>query len=114
MPSTTFMHHAPSPVPFLAGLSQERLARVAARLAFVEMKLSFIRAAAQVAGPAGTLLQKKVRMATEVTHLWRLREALFARLPAGDSRCDALRGELQYHLDSAYPPDVADATVFQA
>lgn len=108
-----FAYAAPSPVPFLAGLSDDRLARVAARLAFVEMKSSFIRAAAHVPGAGGTLLQRKVRLSTDVADLWRLRAALFEQLPLGDPTCAAIREEMQYHLDSAHLPGDAEPTSFQ-
>ena len=88
---------------FLSTVSDERLARVAARRAFVEMKVSFMRAAALVRNSAGPMLQRKVRSATEVTELWRLRDELFDNLPPHDPAATAQRMELQYHLDSAFP-----------
>jgi hypothetical protein len=88
---------------FLSTVSDERLARVAARKAFVEMKLSFMRAAALVRGSAGPMLQRQVRLSTEVTELWRLREPLFDGLPRHDPHAAAYREDMQSHLDSAFP-----------
>jgi len=96
---------------FLSTMSDERLARVAARKAFVEMKISFMRAAALVRNAEGPLLQRKVRSATEVTELWRLRDALFDNLPEQDPTAVAQRAELQYHLDSAFPTGTASITL---
>lgn len=100
---------AVSYLAFLATVSDERLARVAARRAFVEMKVSFMRAAALVRNSAGPMLQRKVRSAMEVTELWRLRDELFDNLPPQDPAADAQRAEVQYHLDSAFPAGGAGA-----
>ena len=83
------------------GLPEERLARMAARQAFVEMKLCFMGAAAAIEGNTGAHLQRKVRLASEVIDLWRLRAALFAALPPGSG--DAHRQELQQQLEVAFP-----------
>ena len=85
------------------GLPDERLARLAARRAFVEMKTCFMRAAAQIEGSTGALLQRKVRLAIEVTDLWRLRTALFAALPRDAERAQQCREEMRQQLDSAFP-----------
>ena len=94
---------AVSYLAFLATVSDERLARVAARRAFVEMKISFMRAAALVRGSEGPMLQRKVRSATEVAELWRLSDSLLHSLPALDPVVAAHRQDLQCHLDSAFP-----------
>lgn len=89
---------------------EARMARVAARKAFVEMKQSFMRAAAEVEGEQGRELQLQIRQATEVTELWRVRRALFLALPKDTARGNRHRGELRQHLDSAFPeagPDTA-------
>jgi hypothetical protein len=84
------------------GLLDARMARVAARRAFVEMKQCFMRAAAEIDGDEGGELQRQVRQSTEVTELWRLRSALFGALPR-DTVPSELRDELRQHLDSAFP-----------
>ena len=42
------------------GMPDERLARLAARRAFVDLKISFMRATADIQGHTGQLLQRKV------------------------------------------------------
>jgi hypothetical protein len=85
------------------GVPEERLARIAARRAFVELKTSFMRAAADACGPGGELLRRKVREADEALQLWRLRVALLAALPTGHERTAAHRLELLHQLDSVFP-----------
>ena len=94
---------AVSYLTFLASVSDERLARVASRRAFVEMKQQFIRTAALVRGATGPLLQRQVRMATELSDLWRVRDALFEHLPADAAPA---RDALMQQLDSVFPQDV--------
>jgi hypothetical protein len=89
------------------GLLDARMARVAARRAFVEMKQCFMRAAAEIGGEE---LQRQVRQSAEVTELWRLRSALFGALPR-DTVPSELRDELRQHLDSAFP-EAGQATGF--
>jgi hypothetical protein len=93
------------------GLDAQRLARIAARRAFVEMKQAFMRAAADVDGPVGELLQRKTRLAAEPTDLWRLRAALLASLPSHHQRTPLHRLELHRQLDSLFPVDASDTAV---
>src|SRR5204862_7931258 len=81
------------------GLPDERLARVAARRAFVEMKHAFMRAAADIDGVIGAMLQRKVRNATEAADLWRLRAVLLASLSSTHERTALHRWELHRQLD---------------
>lgn len=85
------------------GMPEDRLARMAARRAFVEMKTCFMRAAAEIEGGTGALLQRKVRMAGEVIELWRLRHAVLAALPRDKASAEVHRRELQQQIDSAFP-----------
>ncbi len=96
----TFNRAADLPV---FGMPEDRLARLAARRAFVEMKACFMRAAAEVEGSTGALLQRKVRLASEVIELWRLRLALFAALPRHKASAEMQRQELMQQIDSAFP-----------
>jgi hypothetical protein len=96
----TAMHQAASQS---FGMPDERLARVAARRAFVEMKHAFMRAAADIDGGIGELLQRKVRSATEAVELWRLRAVLLASLAAHHERTPLHRWELHRQLDSVFP-----------
>jgi hypothetical protein len=85
------------------GMPDDRLARMAARRAFVEMKQVFIRAAADVEGAVGQMLQQRVRIANEPVELWRVRAVLLASLPAHHQRTLAHRIELHRQLDSLFP-----------
>jgi hypothetical protein len=85
------------------GMPEDRLARMAARRAFVEMKTCFINAAAEIEGATGALLQRKVRMAGEVIELWRIRHAVLAALPRDKASADMHRRELTQQIDSAFP-----------
>jgi hypothetical protein len=91
------------------GMPGDRLAHMAARRAFVEMKTCFMRAAADIDGTTGALLQRKVRLASEVIELWRLRHALLTALPR-DQATDMHRRELRRHLDSAFPESITALT----
>lgn len=80
----------------------ERLARLAARRAFVELKQAFMRAAALIEGEIGARLQRRVRRATEAVELWRLRAVVLASLPETDA-AHVSRIELSRQLDSVFP-----------
>jgi hypothetical protein len=85
------------------GLPQERLARVAARRAFVEMKIAFMQATSSIEGSLGVLLQRKVRQTCEPIELWRLREVVLQSLPPQHPRTSSHRMELRQQLDSLFP-----------
>jgi len=85
------------------GLPADRMAHMAARRAFVEMKQVFMRAAADVQGSLGDKLQQRVRAANQPVELWRLRAVLLASLPAGHERALVHRIELHRQLDSLFP-----------
>jgi hypothetical protein len=95
------------------GPSDEHLAFVAARRAFVEMKAAFLRAALDVPGATGLALQRQVQQACEAIELWRLRESLFMALPAGGQDIHSHRLELHRQLDTVFP-DLADSPSFAA
>jgi hypothetical protein len=71
-------------------MSGERVARVAARRAFVEMKLRFMQAARDIPGTCGESLARQVRGCTQAIELWRLRGELFEAL----DRCPGERTSL--------------------
>ena len=58
------------------GMPSERMARVAARRAFVEMKLRFMQATKDISGPHGESLSSRVRRSTQVDELCQLRDEL--------------------------------------
>lgn len=93
-------HRAESPA---FGMPEDRLARMAARQAFVEMKTCFMRAAAEIEGSSAALLQRQVRQASEVIELWRLRHAVLGALPHGKAEAEMHRRELMLQIDSAFP-----------
>jgi hypothetical protein len=102
---------APPPPPSMlpsaalpgAGLPQERLARIAARRAFVDIKRRFIDAVAEVAGQRGQWLRYQIRQAHEPVDLWLLRGAVFSALHGGDDRSGHLRLDLHRALDCVFP-----------
>ena len=100
----------PSPRHFLptaalpgAGLPGDRMARLAARKAFVELKLSFIDAVTMLAGRDGDWLRQQVRHAEEPVDLWLLRAPVFAALAGQDSERRSRRQMLRRGLDSVFP-----------
>jgi hypothetical protein len=101
-------HFMPSPALPGVGLPHDRMARLAARQAFVALKQSFQQAVADVDGPQGDWLRHQVRAAEEPTDLWLLRAPVFASL-AGYSlekrqRRQALRNSLERLFPDSEPP----------
>jgi hypothetical protein len=80
----------------------ERLARIAARRAFVELKTSFMRAAADIDGAPGERLQRQVRQASEPVQLWRLRGAVLMALRERHGHATVHHLELRRQLDSIF------------
>ncbi|MDC8773245.1 hypothetical protein [Roseateles albus] len=74
--------HFPPPWSYACvGRSNERRGRIATRRAFVELKLAFLRVAAEVPGEMGRHLQTLVRHASEPIELWLLHASLLAAVP---------------------------------
>jgi hypothetical protein len=112
------MSHVTKPRQFMpsaalpgAGLPGDRMARLAARKAFVELKLSFIDAVTMVRGRDGDWLRQQVRHAEEPVDLWLLRGPLFEGLAGGEPERRVARLRLRRCLDSLFP-DSTPATVF--
>ena len=84
------------------GMPSERLARVAARRAFVEMKLRFMQAAKDVPGPRGERLAARVRSSTQAVELWRLRDELFDALDSGIASHELHRQEIHQQLSQVF------------
>ena len=100
----------PSPRHFLpdaalpgAGLPGDRMARLAARKAFVELKLSFIDAVGSLSGRDGDWLRQQVRHAEEPVDLWLLRGPLFEALCDSDPMHRGARLRLRRGLDNLFP-----------
>ena len=85
------------------GMAAEHEARLAARRTFVEMKLAFMKVAAELSGSRGLLLQRQVRQANEPAELLVLHKDLVDALPRETSRARQLRNELSSQLDRLFP-----------
>nr|WP_316639515.1 hypothetical protein [uncultured Roseateles sp.] len=85
------------------GRPDERRARHGARRCFVDLKMSFMRAAAEVQGLEGQALQEHVRQAVEPIELWLMHTRLLASLPLDHLRGDQHRQALQEALARVFP-----------
>lgn len=90
-------HHASAG----CGLPGDREARLAARRAFVALKLDFTAALADM--PEAGWLQARVRHAEEPLDLWRLRAPVFAAIGGADAGYRQRRQQLWRGLDSVFP-----------
>lgn len=84
------------------GMPQDRLARMAARQAFVDLKQDFTVAVALLPGERGEWLRRLVRRAEDPATLWCARRVLFAELRGDDPDSCSLRQTLQSGLDSLF------------
>lgn len=89
----------------------DRGARLAARQAFVDLKLSFIDALCDA--PAVDWLRAQVRAAEEPVDLWLLRAPMFAALSGTSPEQRVRRHRLRRCLDSVFP-DLEPASAFGA
>jgi hypothetical protein len=86
-----------------AGLPNDRLARIAARRAFVDLKQDFMLAVAALEDDRGQWLQNQVRKAEEPEDLLLLRGHVFASLSGQDAGRTERRRQLRRSLDSQFP-----------
>lgn len=97
-----------------AGLPGDRQARIAARRAFVNLKLTYLAAVdAAAASPRADWLGRQIRQAAEPADLWLLRAAVFEALSA--QACRAERDSLQRGIAAVFPrtgPDSGFAPLF--
>lgn len=84
-----------------AGLPGDRGARLAARRAFVDLKLTFLTALDGT--PGVDWLNTQVRAAEEPVDLWLLRAPVFAALAGTDAARRQRRLVLHRGLDSMFP-----------
>lgn len=84
-------------------MPQQRLARLAARRAFVELKQRFIDAVAEVEGSRGQWLRRQVRQTEAPLDLWLLRGAVFDALRGSAEARFRTRLDLHQALDSVLP-----------
>jgi len=107
-------HHAERSVLAGAGLPGDRQARIAARRAFVNLKLTYLAAVdAAAASPRADWLRHQIRQAAEPADLWLLRAAVFEALSA--QACRAERDSLQRGITAVFPrtgPDSGFAPLF--
>jgi hypothetical protein len=89
------------PAPF-GGMPQDRLARMAARRAFVDLKQDFMMATAGLPGARGEWLRERVRKAEDPHKLWLLRGSLFSALGGDDPEVRTIRHALKTGLDSLF------------
>ncbi len=89
-----------------AGMPGDRVARLAARQAFVSLKLTFIEALDLI--PEAEWLRAQVRAAEEPVDLWLLRAPVFAALSGVEAERRSRRQMLRRGLDSMFP-DLDDA-----
>jgi hypothetical protein len=101
MPHAGPRHFMPSPGLPGVGLPHDRLAQLAARRAFVDLKIAFLQSVADLPGHHGEWLRRHVRATEEPTDLWLLRAPVFAAL-AGSGH-DHRRRLLRRGLDSLFP-----------
>jgi len=104
-------HYLPHATLPGAGLPGDRLARLAARHAFVGLKLLYLDALDAVSGQEAVWLRHQVRSAEQPEDLWLLRAPVFAAL-AGPERRD-LRHMLRRALQSIFP-ETQPASAFGA
>jgi hypothetical protein len=86
-----------------SGLPGDRLARFAARRAFVELKQIFMQAVAGMHDRKGQWLRYQVRLANDPLDLWMLRGPVLSALRDNDPFTRGLRAELYRGLDSLFP-----------
>jgi hypothetical protein len=96
-------HFMPSPALPGAGLPNDRMARVAARRAFVELKLNFQLAVGDLPAEEGDWLRRQVRGAEEPMDLWLLRAPVFAALSGSGLERRQRRQLLRRSLESLFP-----------
>ena len=96
-------HFMPSPALPGAGLPNDRMARLAARRAFVELKLNFQFAVADLPADEGDWLRRQVRGAEEPMDLWLLRAPVFAALSGSGLERRQRRALLRRSLESLFP-----------
>lgn len=86
-----------------AGMPGDRLARIASRRAFVDLKQDFMHAVAALHDERGSWLRDQVRRAEEPEDLLLLRGHVFASLSGHDAGLTERRRMLRRTLDSQFP-----------
>jgi hypothetical protein len=86
-----------------AGLPNDRLARIAARRSFVQLKTDFMAAVATLDDPRWAWLHTQVRQAQEIEDLLLLRGHVFDGLAGNDVLRRQHRRTLRRGLDQLFP-----------
>lgn len=94
-------HHPARTALSGAGMPDDRLARIAARRAFVNLKQTYLAVVETLPGPRAEWLRFQIRHAAEPTDLWLLRAAVFEALPR--QSCGAERDTLQRGIEAVFP-----------
>ncbi len=85
-----------------AGMPGDRVARIAARRAFVDLKQTYLLALDEVPDSEAGWLRVQVRSAEEPVDLWLLRGPVFAALAGADPDTRRRRQMLRRGLDSVF------------
>ncbi len=91
----------------------DRMAALAARRAFVALKVAFAEAVVEITGPSAHWLQEQVRAAEEPVDLWLLRGTIFTELGGPDPMRRLQRQRLRRALEAMFP-DTQPNTDFSA
>lgn len=102
MNPTAPRHFVASPALPGAGLPHDRIARLAARQAFVALKRDFMAAVADLDHAQGPWLREQVRRAEEPVDLYLLRAAVFAAIDGPDLERRRWRQTLRRGLDAMF------------
>lgn len=94
-------HFAPDGGMAGAGLPGDRHARIAARRAFVSLKVAFLDALNELRGPEATWLRSQILGAEEPVDLYLLRALVFEALAGLERR--PLRQALRRALETIFP-----------
>jgi len=86
-----------------AGMPHDRMSRLAARHAFVELKHVFLSAVDTVPGERGEWIRSQVRHAEEPIDLWLLRAPVMETLAARDEAARHWRRELRKGIEALFP-----------
>ncbi|MCA0244003.1 MAG: hypothetical protein LCI02_24565 [Proteobacteria bacterium] len=108
-------HFLPTAALAGAGLPGDRLAQLAARSAFLQLKGSFLDAVALLGSrDGGDWLRQQVHHAEEPVDLWLLRGPLFDALEGNEPERRVARLRLRRCLDTLFPDTAPAASAFGA
>jgi hypothetical protein len=102
LPALQTPHTSPRHYTQGAGLPGDRVARLAARRAFVDLKQTYLLALDEVPEGQALWLRVQVRAAEEPVDLWLLRGPVFAALAGADPESRKRRQMLRRGLDSVF------------